>query len=128
MKIKLFSLVAILFGLIISPAFSITDEELEYQGINMGDIVYPTSVQPTLIKGVLSSDKKTIVNTFFENMGRVVFQVTDMNNQALITKEAIAFTGGSATIDISSLAPGNYKIYCFISSETAQVAQFQVFE
>ena len=73
-------------------------------------------------------DKKTIVNTFFENMGRVVFQVTDMNNQALITKEAIAFTGGSATIDISSLAPGNYKIYCFISSETAQVAQFQVFE
>ena len=128
MKIKLFSLIIVLIGLIISPAFSITDEELEYQGVNMGDIVYPTSVHPTLIKGVLSLDKKTIVNTFFENMGRVVFQVTDMNNQALITKEAIAFTGGSATIDISSLAPGNYKIYCFISSETAQVAQFQVFE
>lgn len=128
MKIKLFSLIIVLIGLVISPAFSITDEELEYQGVNVGDFIYPTSVQPTLIKGVLSSDKKTIVNTFFENMGRVVFQVTDMNNQALITKEAIAFTGGSATIDISSLAPGNYKIYCFISSETAQVAQFQVFE
>lgn len=128
MKIKLFSLIIVLIGLVISPAFSITDEELEYQGIDVGDFIHPTSVQPTLIKGVLSSDKKTIVNTFFENMGRVVFQVTDMNSQALITKEAIAFTGGSATIDISSLAPGNYKIYCFISSETAQVAQFQVFE
>ena len=128
MKIKLFSLIVVLIGLVISPAFSITDEELEYQGVDVGDIIHPTSVQPTLIKGVLSLDKKTIVNTFFENMGRVVFQVTDMNNQPVITKEAIAFAGGSATVDISSLAPGNYKIYCFISSETAQVAHFQVFE
>lgn len=128
MKIKLFSLIVVLIGLVISPAFSITDEELEYQGIDVGDIIHPTSVQPTLVKGVLSSDKKAIVNTFFENMGRVVFQVTDINNQPVITKEAIALAGGSATVDISSLAPGNYKIYCFISSETAQVAHFQVFE
>lgn len=128
MKIKLVSLVVVLIGLVISPAFSITDEELEYQGVDVGDIIYPTSVQPTIVKGILSSDKKTIVNTFFEDLGKVVFQVTDENNQPIITKQAFALAGGSSTIDISSLAPGNYKIYCFISSETAQVAHFQVFE
>lgn len=126
MKTKFFSVLAILIGLIISPAFSITDEELIYQGLDVGDIIHPVSLEPDLLKGHLTN--QTIVNTFFEDLGEVVFQILDENNQPLITKRTRAFAGGNFTIDIASLAQGNYKIYCFIPNETVQVAHFQVLE
>lgn len=108
-----------------APA-GITDEDLDYLGRVDGIHVRPVSLDPVFLKGTLSNDNQAITNTFFFNLGEVVFQITNKDGVIYSTFRTQAVEGGSFTIDIKGLPAGQYDIVCFIPDEVPQVAAFQV--
>lgn len=102
----------------------ITDDDLDYQNSNMGEIG-PVSLDPEFLKGVISYDDKTITNTFFFDFGTVTVWISDANGNLIISEEVNTSVDANSTIDIKDLRAGSYKIIVFLP-EGQQVANFNV--
>lgn len=107
-----------------SVAGRITDEDLEYQGTDCGEIG-PVSLDPEFLKGTISYENKTITNTFFFDFGTVTVWITDANGNLVMSEEANTSIDAQSTIDIKDLRAGSYKIIVFLP-EGQQVANFNV--
>lgn len=131
MKTKFFSALVILMMCILTPLISAnyyTDKDIEYQAGEDGNYIYPTSIEPVWLKGCLSYTNRTIVNTFYFDLGQVTFQVVNANEQVVIAEQATAVAGGNHTVSLDGLEAGKYKICCLIPGEKPQVAEFELFE
>lgn len=131
MKTKFFSTLITLMMCVLTPVISAnyyTDKDIEYQAGEDGNYIYPTSLKPALLKGTLSYNNRTIVNTFYFNLGFVTFQIVNENEQVVIAEQTMAVAGGSHTLSLEGLEAGKYKICCLIPGERPQVAEFEFFE
>lgn len=102
----------------------ITDEDLDYQNSNSSELG-PVSLDPEFLKGVISYDNKTIMNTFFFDFGTVTVWISDANGNLVISEEVNTSVDAKSTIDIKDLRAGSYKIIVFLP-EGQQVANFNV--
>lgn len=129
MKTKFLMFMMAIGMLLASPAISyaqITDDDLEYQGGNPGNEEFgPVSLEPVIIKGVVSHDDKTITNTFLEDLGVVTIWITDEKGTLYISQEVNTTEEETVTIDIKSLPAQKYIIICF-TPEGQQKAKFEI--
>lgn len=121
MKTKLFILILLSIGFIMSASATnnivmgipITDEELDFQGRDDGDILAPRSMPITFITAVVSHKNESIEATFPYKIGMVTVQIIDAADGSLLYSTQINTTASSsATIDLSTLPTGMYKMTC----------------
>lgn len=130
MRTKFLTLLLTLVAFLVMSASAarITDDDLDFQGSNDADVIYPVNIEIPVVEGTISYENKTITVAFLEDLGNVTIQILDESKTLYISEKAAAVKAGTVKIDISSLPAGSYKIYCFIENEKPQVANFQLSE
>lgn len=129
MKTKFFLLLMTIGMLLAVPVVSYgqyTDEDLDYEGGNSGNGEWgPVSLEPELIKGIISYNNQTITNTFLFDLGVVTIWIVDEKGNLYISEEVNTTEEKSIVIDIKALPAQKYKMICF-TKEGQQTARFEV--
>lgn len=103
-----------------------TDENIDFEG---GDITNsefgPVSIEPTLVKGVLSHANKTLELNILFDLGEVTFFVYDEKGCVYVAKEVNSSKESTVTLNLKELPSQKYIIVC-VTSEKDLKAVFEL--
>lgn len=110
----------------LSYAQGYTDEDIDFQGGDAGNSDFgPVSLDPILIKGIVSHENQTLQLNFQFDLQTVTVWIVDENGTLYLSEEINTSVEATKTLNLKALPAKKYKIICF-TPEGKQVANFEL--
>ena len=124
--LMLFMTIGMLFALPSLSYAQVTDENIDFEGGDTSNSEFgPVSVEPTLVKGVLSHVNKTLELNILFDLGEVTFFIYDEQGTIYVAKEVNSSKEAIVTLDLEGLPAQKYTIIC-VTSEKNLKAKFEL--